>query len=274
MDGQLTDALVDRVLARLGLHGAPPPTRAGLAAVYRAWCDHVPWDNIQKRITVVAGREPLGGAYPAEFFENFMRDGTGGTCWPSGGALHALLAHLGFPARRVIAAMAHDRSGRDQNHATTIVRLDDEDLVVDSSILHVEPLTLRDGAHLDDPLHRVRVERTDERCVIWWTLQSRDDQMACVLLEDDVPLARYLDRYEASRVTGFSYFLTFTKNVPGGTLVVNGTKRAFRDATGAIISETTPDRARVLVEEGGVSPAVVDRLPPDEPDPNRPVLQA
>ena len=274
MDSTLTDALVDRVLARLGLPSAPPPTRAGLAAVYRAWCAHVPWDNVQKRITVAAGRAPLAGASPAEFFENFLRDGTGGTCWPSASALHAILTHLGFTARRAIAAMAHDRFGRVENHATTIVHLDGEDLIVDSSILHVEPLPLRDGARLDDPAHRVRIERTAGEWVLWWTMHSRDAEMACLLLEDDVPLARYLDRYEASRVTGFSYFLTFTKNLPGGVLSVNGDRRTFRHVDGAVTSETVLDRAGVLVAEGGLSPAVVDRLPPDEPDPNRPLLQA
>lgn len=274
MDSQLTDPLVDRVLARFGLPAAPSPTRSGLATIYRAWCDHVPWDNVQKRITVVAGRAPLAGAYPAEFFENFLRDGTGGTCWPSSGALHALLVHVGFPARRATAAMAHDRFGRIENHGTTIVRLDGEDLVVDSSILHVEPLALRDGSRLDDPVHRARVERTDGEWIIWWTTHSRDTELPCLLLEDDVPLARYLERYGASRATGFSYALTFTKSVPGGVLSVNGARRAFRDANGALRSDTTLERARVLVEEGGLSRGVVDRLPPDEPDPNRPVVQA
>ena len=274
MDGGLTDSLVDRVLVRLGLPSAPPATRVGLAAIYQAWCAQVPWDNVQKRISVVAGRTPLGGAYAAEFFENFLRDGTGGTCWPSAGALHAILRHLGFPARRAIAAMAHDRFGRVENHATTIAHLDGEDLIVDSSILHLEPLPLRDGARLDDPAHRVRLERTAGEWVLWWTMHSRDAEMACLLLEDDVPLARYLDRYEASRVTGFSYFLTFTKNVRGGVLTVNGDRRTFRHVDGGVTSDTLLDRAGVLVVEGGLSSAVVDRLPPDEPDPNRPLLQA
>jgi N-hydroxyarylamine O-acetyltransferase len=274
MEARLTDDLVDRVLARVGLRAPPAPTRDGLRDLYRAWCDHVPWDNVQKRITVAAGRVPLGGAEPAEFFENFLSDGTGGTCWPSAGGLHALLAHLGFPARRAIAAMGHDRMFRVPTHGTTIVRLDGEDLLVDSSILHVEPVVLRDGSSLDDPAHRLHVERTASECFIWWTLHGRDEQMVCRLLQDDVPQASYLELYEASRVTGFSYFLTFTKNVGGGTLVVNGHRRAYRDAAGTVTSGTVGDRGRVLVDEGGLSEAIVGRLPSDQPDPNRPVQQA
>ena len=59
----------------------------------------------------------------------------------------------------------------------TIVRLDGEDLLVDTSILHVEPLALRDGARLDDPAHRVRVERSGGERLIWWTPRSRDTEM-------------------------------------------------------------------------------------------------
>lgn len=273
MDARLADALVERVLERLGI-AAPPITPAGLATVYGAWCENVPWDNVQKRISVVAGRAVLGGAQPDEFFENYVRHGTGGTCWPSAGALHALLVHLGFPARRAVAAMGVERWGRGVNHGTTIVRLDGDDLVVDSSILHGVPLPLRARARIDHPAHRTRVEQRDGEWLIWWTQHARDEEMACLLLEDDVPLSRYLERYEASRVTGFSYRLTFAKGVGGGILSVNGSKRAVRAATGVIVYGDVPDRGRVLVEEGGLSEDIVARLPADDPEPERPGVTA
>ena len=265
-DGAVTDALVDRVLARLGLRTVPPRTRDGLAAVYRAWCEHVPWDNVQKRITVVERRAVLGGAHPSEFFDNFVRHGTGGTCWPSAGALHALLVHLGFPARRGVATMGEERWGRLENHGTTIVRLDGEELLVDSSILHLVPLPLRDGAHIDDPAHRARVARRGHEWVIWWTMHARDQEMSCVILADDVPLARYLERYEGSRETGFSHALTFTKCGPAGILSVNRSLRSLRAADGGVSSAEVLDRPRVLVEEGGLSEEIVARLPADAPE--------
>jgi N-hydroxyarylamine O-acetyltransferase len=265
----LNNALVDRVLGRLGI-AAPPPTRAGLETLYRAWCASVPWDNVQKRITIAERRAVLGGAYPNEFFENFLRHGTGGTCWPSSGALHAILVYLGFPARRGLAAMGYDRWGRVVNHGTAIVRLDGEDLIVDSSIRHAVPLPLRDGARIDDPAHRARVDRTDGEWVIRWTVHSRDEELACLLLDDDVAFDRYLERYESSRVSGFSYLLTFSKGVDGGVLSVNGLQRVFRASDGSLSAGTVSDRGRLLVAEGGLSEDVVARLPPDEPDPNRP----
>jgi N-hydroxyarylamine O-acetyltransferase len=269
VEAELTDALVDRVLSRMGI--APPAaTPAGLATLYRAWCRSVPWDNVQKRITVVERRALLGGAYPSEFFSNFVRHGTGGTCWPSAGALHALLTHLGFPARRAVAAMGFERWGRVTNHGTTIVRFDGEDLLVDSSILHDLPLPLREGARIDDPAHRMHVELEGGELVIRWTLHSRDEEMGCVLLEDDVPFARYLERYETSRETGFSYALTLTRGVGAGMLSVNRSLRAFRAADGSVTAADVPDRARVLVEGAGLSEEIVARLPADAPEPARP----
>ena len=265
MNGALQDPLVGRVLDRLGLT-PPPVTREGLAAVYRAWCEQVPWDNVQKRITVVDRRAVLGGAEPSEFFENFLRDGTGGTCWPSAGALHALLSHLGFPARRGIAAMGEERWGRQQNHGTTIVSLDDESIVVDTSILHLVPLPLRDGASTEDPAHRARVVRHNGEWLIWWTLHSRDEEMSCAILDEDVPLARFHERYEASRESGFSHSLTLTKGMAGGILSLNRSQRSFRSADGSVVSTDVADRHVTLVEELGLSEDVVRRLPADEPE--------
>jgi hypothetical protein len=51
------------------------------------------------------GRRSLPGTTPNDFFEAWLRDGAGGTCWPSSHALWALLAAAGFDPRRVVGAM-------------------------------------------------------------------------------------------------------------------------------------------------------------------------
>lgn len=106
----------------------------------------------------------------------------------------------------------------------------------------------------------------DSEWVIWWTMHSRDEEMSCVILADDVPLARYLERYEGSRETGFSHALTFTKCGPAGILSVNRSRRAFRATDGAVSSAEMVDRGRILIEEGGLSEEIVARLPADEPE--------
>jgi N-hydroxyarylamine O-acetyltransferase len=271
----LSAELVDRVLRRFGITGRPRATRDGLAALYAAWCATVPWDNVQKRITVVSGRRPLAGADPAEFFENLLRDGTGGTCWPSSGALHALLASLGFEARRLVGTMDPTRWPDEVNHASVIVAVEGAELLVDSSMLLRRPLPLRRDAptELADPLHPARAVPRDGLWTIRWRVQGRDREIDCVLLRDDVSDAEYLERYEQSRETGFSHFLTFVRDLPHGVLTLNGNKRTFRDRSGTLTEGYVDDRARVLIDEGGLSPEVVAALPPDDPDPRRPPRQ-
>lgn len=84
-----------------------------------------------------------------------------------------------------------------------------------------------------------------------------------------VPHARYLERYEASRASGFSYGLTFRRSVADGVLSLNRTTRASKDRHGAITTQEIADRATLLVGEGGLSPGIVARLPDDEPEPPR-----
>jgi len=269
---RLSDGLVERVLARLGL-ATPRADSEDLGALYLAWSRAVPWDNVQKRISVAERHRILAGAEPEEFFENWLRHGTGGTCWPSSGAWHALLVALGFDARRVIGTMHPDRvPAGTANHASEIVRSDGEDWLVDSSMLNERPLPLHRGepTRIDDPLHAIRAEpRPDALWHILWSSYVRPEMIPCLLFAEDVAHDAYLERYELSRVRGFSYGLTFRRNTAAGVLSVQRSTRTFKDRGGAIAQEEVRDRAGVLVDEGGLSPEIVRRLPEDEPEPPR-----
>ncbi|HUG56037.1 MAG TPA: arylamine N-acetyltransferase [Candidatus Limnocylindrales bacterium] len=267
----LPEPLVAAVLERLGLPRAPSPDRDGLALLYRAWCRGIPWDNVQKRISVVERRPVLAGAEPEEFFANFLAHRTGGTCWPSSGALHALLRSLGFSARRAVGSMHHRRFGPNVNHGTTIVAVDGEDLLVDSSILNEVPLPLHRGetTAIQSAVHPIRAVPAGELWELLWAPMGRDEEVPCLLLEDDAPGERWSERYERSRVEGFSYTVTLRRNFSEGVLSLGNGRRAFKDANGAIASAAVDDTEvrRLLAEEAGLSPAIVARLPADEPDP-------
>ena len=263
----------DAVLERLGFSDRPAPDRAGLDAVYLAWCRQVPFDNVVKRIHLASGsadRSPT--VRPSAFFAAYLRDGTGGTCWPSSGGLHALLVALGFDARRGSAAMRDDLSGPIHTHGT----------------VH-RPYRRRRllGGHLD--AHRPGVpaacparRRTSTiRCTrcgssrsielwrVWWTHPFLDEKLGCLLLDDDVTAEHYLARYEWSREhEPVQHGLHATHNFDGARV-----DRRVRSALRAprrrhhVDSRSATTATAVLIEEFGYSEAIVAQLPEDEPDP-------
>src|SRR5262245_48157505 len=90
--GTLSDPLVERVLAELGLTDSGEPTPDTLRQIYSAWCQSVPFDNVRKIIHIRSGNpEPLPGSTPEDFLGSWLKFGTGGTCWSGAGAFHALL---------------------------------------------------------------------------------------------------------------------------------------------------------------------------------------
>jgi arylamine N-acetyltransferase len=267
----ISQSTVEQVLERFGLQARPPVSPEGLNTVYRAWCTHIPFDNVQKRIALADGRPgPLPGAYPEEFFADYLAHGTGGTCWSSSGALQALLVALGFPARRMVASMHDEANNRAPSHATVLVRLDGQDYLADSAMLTQDIFPLQPGMESvrEDPVHPLRAEPVDGYWRIWWNLAQSDASIPCLILEDDVPLERYLERYEVAREwSGFNRYLFARRNTHDGVAALVRSRRYFKDSTGTITEfPLGSDRERFLIEEWGYSEEIVSRMPEDEPE--------
>jgi N-hydroxyarylamine O-acetyltransferase len=267
IDGATTEA----VLERLGLADTPEPNRAGLGVLYRAWCEHVPFDNVVKRIHLASGDlTPFPNGDPSTFFDLYLRHGTGGTCWPTTLALHGLLTVLGFAARLGSASMRDDVAGRIHSHGTNLVTVDGDELWLDTSMLTVEPIPLARGraTTLDHPFRPVRVEPVDGLWRVHWYRQQFPEVLPCLLLDDDATVAHCQARYEASRqLSPFNTMLTAVTWRDGHTLVVSFGTRGEQDAAGyrhAPLADR-PQRDRVLVEEFGYSEEIVERLPDDDP---------
>ncbi len=144
----LAEDLLERILERLGFSQAPAADLAGLEQLYASWCHLVPFDNVRKLIHL-SNKNPaaLAGDDATDFFEAWLRHGTGGTCWPGHGALYNLLGVLGFDADRGVATMMASAS-LPPGHGTVIVRFDDKRYIVDASILHGRPLRIDEGGRL------------------------------------------------------------------------------------------------------------------------------
>ncbi len=271
-DTPLSPTTTEAVLARLGLDESPEPTPEGLERVYLAWCHNVPFDNLRKRIHLAAGDPaPLPGGGPEDFFSAYLRHGTGGTCWPSAAALHALVVALGFDARRGSAAMHDAVAGPIHSHGTVIVRIDGTDHWVDSSMLSNRPLPLLVGEEtsLDDPIRPMRAEPVADKWRVWWTNPAFDMEMGCLLLDDDTSLDHYLTRYEVSRTTSpFNTGAYATRNFDGRTVTAAMGSRFERTAEGVAQSDPPGGIPRCLVEDLGYSEEIVAALPPDDPPPD------
>jgi arylamine N-acetyltransferase len=254
--------LVERAFERLGLRPRPRPDRAGLEALYTAWCSHVPFDNLRKRIALAGGGpERLPGGLPEDFLAAWLEHGTGGTCWPSSNGLHALVSAAGFDVRRISASM-FDRN--DHNHGSLIVRLGGEEWLVDSSMLCGAPIRLARGVASDDrdPVHPIRVEPAGDGFLVHWGMTQSTNTIPCRLMSDPVDEKFYLERYEISR--GYSVFNTalyVRRNFPGKLVSFVGRVRFEKTASGVTSRELSPPEVRrALVEELGYSAAIVGEL--------------
>ena len=225
----------------------------------------MPFDNLVKRIHLASGSAaPIPNGPPDAFFASWLAHGTGGTCWPSAGALHALLVTLGFDARRGSAAMYDDRTGPIHTHGTTLVRVDGTDYWVDSSMLTNVPLPLvPDDSTTHRRSARARAVRAGRRSL------ARLVDHASPAERDRLPPPRRRRRpprttsarYEASRdVSPFNTALYATRNTDGRAgEPARRDARFERTAAGITSAPMGDDRERVLIEEFGYSEEIVGR---------------
>jgi len=92
----LSKDLLNRVLDSLDFGEPPAADVAALQRLYTSWCIHVPFDNVRKMIVLKSEvKRPLPGLDAAEFFENWLKNGSGATCWPMANAFYELIILLG-----------------------------------------------------------------------------------------------------------------------------------------------------------------------------------
>ena len=275
----LEAGLLERVLVRLGLSGRPDPDLEGLRTLYAAWCRKVPFDNVRKLIHV-NNRDPgpLPGDEAADFFEAWLRYGTGGTCWAGNGALHALLASLGFSAARGVATMLVDPD-LPPNHGTVVVDCDGARYVVDASILHGEPLRLDEhtATGVDHPAWGVRCGRRDGHWLIRWRPLHQPEGLDCRIDHLHAARERFREQHERTRPwSPFNYELA--ARLIRGDAVVGAAfgRRVELDAAGGVSRQRldADRRLRLLVDELGMQEELVRRLPPDTPTPPPPWSRA
>lgn len=249
-----------RVLANLGFSRAPALDLDGLHALYRAWCERVPFDNVRKMIALRAYEpQALPGDHAEDFLSAWLEHGTGGTCWPSSNALYELVRFAGFHAERLAGNM---RDLGIVNHGGVRVRLQDRDWLLDSSMLTNAPLPLGDELFLSsDPVVPAEVERDAGAHVCWFSMAPSPEPFPCRLQPDAVDHAFYSKGYEASRERGpFNQRLYARRNHPGEVRVLFGNLRISTTAAGVVSKALDRDEiCRALADDIGVSRDMIER---------------
>jgi N-hydroxyarylamine O-acetyltransferase len=278
MTSALKNELVERVLDRLGFSSQPEPTLAGLADLYGAWCQRIPFDNIRKLIHVRSGNPAtLPGDLPNEFFEAWLAHGTGATCWAGNGALCDLLVSLGFDARRAAATMMV-AADIPPNHGSVVVHFDrGERYVVDASMLFVEPLPLRAGARVDHPAWGVDAHMVDGHFTIRWNALLRPDPLDCRYNLYDVTAAQFSALHEGTRAwSPFNFNVNLNLVRGDGRIGAAAGNRVAVDARGQLTRTpiTRESRNAFLIDVVGISEEIVDLIPEDVEMPPPPGSQS
>lgn len=266
-----------RILAKLGIAERPPIDPDGLNRLYGAYCGAVPNDNVQKRVWLVGDRAtPVTGGDPVGFFEDWLEHGTGGTCFPTNGALCALLRTVGFDARRISGSILLAGIEQAGNHGSVVVRLGGIDYLADAQLasFRVLPLVPGQAASAGSGIHAIRAiptaEGFDVEC-----FPGSNRQTPLIMRPD---LARgpvdhgfFVEHYALSarrdrNRSPFNEALFAARRFSDAILIVGRGNRIDVAADNAVTRTTITEaeRRRVLVEEMGYSEAIVDAIPPDE----------
>jgi len=249
------------VLRHLGFPHPPAANLEGLRAIYWAWCERVPFDNVGKVIALrTDAASPLRAIHAIPFFETWLAEGIGATCWPSANALYTLLRALGFDARRVAAHMQD--AGR-FNHGTVIVTADGGEWLADSSLLTGIPLPLaREIFVAPDAVFNSEVELDGDTHIVWTHWPTNSAYLPCRVFSNAVTHAYYVERYEATRESSpFNQRLFARRNRDGEMLVLSGnerfTKSSARGIEGrALSSDELLDSLR---REFGLAESILER---------------
>jgi len=260
-------------LARLGVD-RPTPDLAGLRAVYAAWCQAVSFDNVLKLIHLNEERSwPLPGSTADDFFDSWLACGAGGTCWAGNGALHDLLAELGFEVERAVATMLSSPDAF-ANHGSVVATLDGVRWITDASILSGEPLRIPAPDEPSGAGPLPRCEWLNGSPSVVWQILTEPDGFVCRFERIGITDDQWHALHERTVAwSPFNYALSARVMRGATTVGVSSEQRYGFDESGAL--SATPidrnERVRFLVEELGIAEALARRVPNDRPVPSRPM---
>ena len=262
--------LREKVIEKLAINADPENTTAGLNAIYQAWVMKIPYDNLRKRIIKHHYPEETPAPISAErFFNDWLNDGIGGTCWEMQEALYCLLSDLHFSTRFVLASVHQgDFQRTPYNHGTLVVAAEDDSLLFDPSLMLGQPLPLRSHSVMH-PTWRSEMQRADRGwCVRWQPLCH--PPVECYLLQLNASHAEVRRQRLLATGSGDHPFnaASYLRLMRDDTILglVQG-EQVIRQADGDERRQplSRQQQLRLLIDELGVSERLAVQIPPDRP---------
>ena len=161
------------------------------------------------------------------------------------------------------------------NHGTVMVTIGETRLLVDSAILHSEPLRLESGAEtrLEHPAWGVRCGERSGRWHVQWRPLHRVEGFECRLESFGAGADDYRARYENTRSwSPFNFEVTARINRNDTVVGMAFGHSVTLTGEGGVSKQpiSHQERLRLLVEDVGLSEEIVSALPEDVPTPPPP----
>jgi hypothetical protein len=256
----LPNHLVSRMLTRLNFPAQAEANLATLQALYASWCSHLPFDNIRKMIALrTGGSNPLPGLDAEEFFENYLANGSGATCWPMANAFYELLLSVGFNAFRVAGYMLDLGI---LNHGSVKVSVNQREYFADAPLLLNVLLPIGQGTFIhNDPVVPVELEPQETSNLVWIKPLPGNEYFYCRMITDPVPYSLFTEGYEASRTGSiFNQRLYARRNYPGEMIVLWGNARFSKTIHGIDCRELSRDElCEALHTDIGISYSLINK---------------
>ncbi len=251
--------LQTQVLNRLGFNEPITTNLQFLERIYFSWCQHVPFDNLRKMIALKSeNKQRLPGLDASDFFENWLENGSGATCWPMANAFYELLISIGFDAKRIIGNM---RDLGIANHGSVKVSLNGQNYLADASLLlnKVFPLG-QDTIIENDPVFPAEIEKEGESHLLWMLTPPGKDFFYCRINSNPADFLVFDNGYEASRNGSiFNQRLYARRNYPGKLIILWGNAYFAKTINGIDCRELTRDEVcQTLHSEIGISEKLIN----------------
>lgn len=255
----LSKDLITRVLHRLELSEPLGTDLQTLQRLYYAWCMNVPFDNLRKMIALKSEhKKSLPGLDAADYFENWLKNGCGATCWPTANAFYELLISTGFDARRIAGFM---RDLGVLNHGSVSVIVNGQNYIAEPSLLlnNVFPLS-QDTIIQNDIVYPAEIEKEEESHLIWIQSPPGNDFFYCRIIINPVEFTIFDERYEASRERSiFNQRLYARRNYPGKLIILWGNSYFSKTLNGIEHKELSGDEVcQALRSEIGISEKLIN----------------